>query len=678
MVSQSCPSDDLLRSYAAGGVGDAVLDAVSVHLSSCSDCVARLDQLTVVHDPLSIGLRQVGQVGAPKPVSAVRSGTVLREYRLVEKLGEGGMGTVFKALHSRLGKTVAIKVIRGCRRSSADAIARFEREMQAVGRLDHPNIVRATDAGEADGIQFLVMEYVNGVNLSDLVKARGPFPRSEACRLVCDAAVGLAHAHSHGLVHRDVKPSNLIYTMDGSVKVLDLGLALLPADDVLDSVLAAAGTGSGGSSLTETGTVVGTQHYIAPEQLRNSHTVDGRADVYGLGATLWYLLTGSPPPNSVPETGSVPGDLPREVWARLLARDPEDRYPSAESVVEALTPFANEPPRPRRRLWLVAAAVVAVVGTTLAMTRPWASPSTANPVPAPVPVAIELAPAPRTVIPAGLIPMTRAESVALRDKCKDFLRVPPEVTDDLGMRFAFIPPGELGLSGECRVRITRPYYLGVSEVTIGEFRQFVTAEKYRTTAETNGRGGSLFALDRVRHDLLVDPKYLWHSPGYPVVSDARPVTQVSWHDAVAYCAWRTKQTGIVHRLPTEAEWVWGARAGTPKWEGVRADKALADRVIWYMGNTQQPQPVRSLEPSPWGLYDVFGNVTEWCHDADSLMPSGTYVDWRGPKGPQAPDALHVTHGIAYVHPTALLLYRQLMPGDAAKSYVGFRVLRELQ
>src|SRR5688572_22053119 len=207
---------------------------------------------------------------------------MIRDYRLVARLGQGGMGTVYRALHSRLGKVVAVKVLPPDL-MQADAVSRFQREMRAVGKLHHPNIVQAFDAGEHEGTHFLVMECVDGCDLHSLVKQRGPLSIADACEIVRQAAVGLQHAHQHGLVHRDIKPSNLMLSEEGQVKLLDLGLALIQ------------GPTNQGGDLTMACQVMGTPDFVAPEQASDSHSVDIRADIYSLGCTLYYLLSGAPP-----------------------------------------------------------------------------------------------------------------------------------------------------------------------------------------------------------------------------------------------------------------------------------------------------------------------------------------------------------------------------------------------
>jgi len=283
----------------------------------------------------------------PAPTETADLGT-LREYRLLAKLGEGGMGAVYKALHTRLDRVVALKVLPTQRLGNEQAVARFSREMKAVGKLDHPNIVRATDAGEAEGTHYLVMELVDGLDLSQFVKQVGPPKIADACELIRQAAVGLQHAHEHDLVHRDVKPSNLMLTPGGVVKILDLGLALLHAEP-------------GGEEVTSTGQAMGTADYMAPEQTFDSHSVDIRADVYSLGCTLYKLLCGQAPfasekrqarfakmlahvQESVPPVTDRRGDVPEGLVAilnRMLAKQPEDRFATPAELADALGPFCG-------------------------------------------------------------------------------------------------------------------------------------------------------------------------------------------------------------------------------------------------------------------------------------------------------------------------------------------------
>jgi formylglycine-generating enzyme required for sulfatase activity len=259
------------------------------------------------------------------------------------------MGTVYKALHTKLDRVVALKLLPPERVDDARRLARFEREMKAVGHLNHPNIVQAYDAREIEGRTVLVMEYVDGLDLSELVRLQGPLPIADACEVVRQAALGLQYAHEQGMVHRDVKPSNLMLTAEGRVKILDLGLALLRS------------TGPQGEEVTNTGQTVGTADYIAPEQVNDSHLVDVRADVYSLGCTLYKLLSGQAPfagpdyqgafrkmmahvREAVPSIKQRREEIPDRlvtVLDRMLAKNPDDRFATPGEVAAALERFAR-------------------------------------------------------------------------------------------------------------------------------------------------------------------------------------------------------------------------------------------------------------------------------------------------------------------------------------------------
>jgi len=273
----------------------------------------------------------------------------LGEYRLLEKLGEGGMGTVYKALHTKLDRVVALKLLSTRRLRDQHAAARFEREMKAVGAVDHPNVVRAMDARQIEGTSFLVMEYVEGVDLNLLSRQCHPLAVADACEIVRQAALGLEAVRRHGLVHRDVKPSNLMVTAEGVVKLLDLGLARFQYDPQVED------------EVTGAGSAMGTADYMAPEQISDSRSVDIRADIYGLGCTLYKILAGQAPfsgpkyrsmtekvaghlQDRVPPIRDLRGDVPPELVRlveRMLAKDPAKRPGTPAEVADAVGPLAS-------------------------------------------------------------------------------------------------------------------------------------------------------------------------------------------------------------------------------------------------------------------------------------------------------------------------------------------------
>jgi serine/threonine-protein kinase len=276
----------------------------------------------------------------------------LGHYLLLERLGEGGMGQIFKARHQLMNRLVAVKVIRKERLADPDAVQRFRREIQMAGQLaGHPHIVIAHDACQIGDTHLLVMEYIEGVDLSRLVRRSGPLPVAQAAAYIRQAALGLQHAHERGLVHRDVKPSNLLVTAQGStVKVLDMGLARSLG----------GGAPAALHDLTQSGTVVGTPDYIAPEQSLDPRRADIRADIYSLGCTFYFMLAGKPPfPEGTlaqkllwhqqvepPALELSRSDVPAAVSAiirRMMAKRPEDRYDTPAAVADALAPYCQSP-----------------------------------------------------------------------------------------------------------------------------------------------------------------------------------------------------------------------------------------------------------------------------------------------------------------------------------------------
>ena len=288
-------------------------------------------------------------------------------YTLLEPIGQGGMGTVFKAEHGVMGQLVALKVLSRAKLHNPVAIQRFRREVKAAASLDHPNIVTAHDAGQVGNVHFLVMEYVEGQDLVRWLQQHGPLPIEWACEFIRQAALGLDHAHRQQMVHRDIKPANIMVTWPDpsrppAVKVLDMGLARLVRDDSEADLT--GDSASWGDSLetgvTQAGQIVGTPDYLAPEQILGSREVDRRCDIFGLGCTLFKLLTcqlpfsgrnlaekmqarinpAAPPP---PGVRSFRPDVPpplETIVSRMVARDPEQRFQDAASVAEALTPFS--------------------------------------------------------------------------------------------------------------------------------------------------------------------------------------------------------------------------------------------------------------------------------------------------------------------------------------------------
>jgi serine/threonine protein kinase len=285
----------------------------------------------------------------------------LNEYKLLERIGKGRMAGVYRAVH-RLGSSVAIKVLPPSKARDPKTFARFEREAELAMRLAHPNIVRTFQTGQADDLHYIVMEHLDGETLDEVLKRRGRLGIAEAVRIVHQALLGLDHIDNHNMVHRDLKPGNLMLvagagedlgadTQTATVKILDIGLGRMLFDEE-------GLPNDPGSELTTQGDFIGTPDYVAPEQARDSHNADIRSDIYSLGCVLYHALTGQVPfPGNNPvrkmvqhareaptPVRSLSPDIPEalvQVVDRMMAKDPAKRYDSAQAAAKALERYQS-------------------------------------------------------------------------------------------------------------------------------------------------------------------------------------------------------------------------------------------------------------------------------------------------------------------------------------------------
>lgn len=661
------------------------------------------------------------------------------KFEILQLLGQGGMGAVYQARHKVMNRLVALKVINPRFVGNSEALERFQREVQAAAQLHHPNIIAAHDADCAGATHFLVMEYVEGTDLARCVQREGPFPVARACHFIRQAALGLQHAHEHGLVHRDIKPSNLMLTAGGVVKIMDFGLVRLERE------------GSDGIRLTTESALMGTADYIAPEQARDAHAADIRADIYSLGCSLYYLLAGKPPftgaspikkimnhlSESVPLAAlpaSVPGEL-RAVLHKMLAKYPAQRYQTPAEVAQALAPFVQEgirgerawaptdpgqervrieeerdrknllppnPPPPAKReeaehfrpsvspspglrRWVApatigAALVVMLVTTVIAYLAilgrapteeqspkatadgprqvapreetPPSGPASAAPnnegtkepnsPPTPSPTgkgernrndpaipketgskesSIEPIPVdpkkPKEVKEPSPKPTTEDSE---KPKPPDVL--PPKLTNSLGMEFVLVPKGEFwmggggGEKGKEKVQIRKDFYLGVTTVTQGQWRAVMGNNPSWFSRE--GKGAK-------KVKTIADAEL-----------DEFPVETVSWNDVQQFLSKlkeRQEERDREYRLPTSAEWEYACRGGaafpdedTFDFYLSKPSNDLSSEEANFNGNfpagkaakgtyLERPSKVASYAPNRLGLYDMHGNVWQWCADS---------------------------------------------------------------
>jgi serine/threonine-protein kinase len=567
--------------------------------------LARTAPSAIDLDSLGMPVRRV----APRP---------LGKFLLLQLLGKGGCGTVWRAQDTELDRVVAVKIPHTSLLTSPGLRERFRREARAAAQLSHPNIVTLFEVTQVEDTPLLVMEYVEGTNLGRLVEQSGPLPVRQACDCIRQAALGLQHAHERGLVHRDVKPANLLLTApsparasagQGVVKVLDLGLARLPRRPA-----------DADSSLTEPGCLMGTADFMAPEQGRDARTADARADVYSLGCSLYYLLTARLPfpggtasekllrhhleePAPLEQLQPAVSPALAAVVRKMMARHPADRYQTAAEVAIALTAVHEAADKPASASPLEAAP---------AAPQPTSGGRSAS-VPAP--------PWPRRRRTAGFLlgVLALLGLLLLLHPWTWFGRpVPPElvvenfrgtpvlpalvVENSLGMKLRLIPPGQF-LRGSDEgekdredhegprreITITRAFYLGICEVT---------QRQYETVMGSN-------------------PSYFKQQKDGP---PHYPVERVTYPMAVLFCERLSvlpaeRQAGRVYRLPSEAEWEYACRAGTRTMYHFEGGVNQLGEYAWFDENAGgKSHPVMQKQPNAWGLYDMYGNVWEWCAD----------------------------------------------------------------
>ncbi len=370
------PDPAQLAAFLEGVLTEEERSSVESHVEHCQVCCDVM--AAVPMDGLAAQIRDIGDevdtnaeawsvVTEPGFDKAVAQGPQLPDalqghnrYRILEPLGKGGMGVVFKAQHRVMDRIVALKVIDSSLIDNPRMVERFRNEVKAAALLTHPNIVRAYDAEQAGNLHFLVMEYVDGISLSELVRRKGPLPVDQALGVIRKVAHGLHHAFQQGMVHRDIKPGNIMVTRTGKVRILDFGLARLARErqQITDSSVDLVPPDAPGDALTLAGSILGTPDYIAPEQVQDSRSADTRADIYSLGCTAWFLLTGQPPyptgtaiqkltahreqtPEPLTNLRAELDEPVVQLISRMMERNPEDRFQRPKQValaIEALTP----------------------------------------------------------------------------------------------------------------------------------------------------------------------------------------------------------------------------------------------------------------------------------------------------------------------------------------------------
>ncbi len=588
------PKGDFLRrvelAALAGSKSDVVVEATGAYQSPAHSVpgvasVRSLSDQPTRHAPPGAHVDFSADAGLP-------AGTMLGQYRILGELGAGGMGHVYKAVHVAMERTVALKVIAPHLLRDARARARFQQEVRTAARLHHPNIVMAHDAAEARGLSFLVMEYVEGATLSSLVADQGLPPVPLACEIIRQAALGLQHAHDKGMVHRDIKPGNLMvaaqhtpgsgaivsppnrgHTLPGwpsapLVKILDFGVARLRE------------WGSDGEPLkikplTQEGCVVGTPEFMSPEQACDSRMVDIRSDIYSLGCTFYFLLAGRPPFSAttaletmvqhlkqpLPPIESFRPGLPAGLTSivnKMLAKSADQRYQTPAELAEALLPWtanlAASAVGPEVAVPQVGCEPTAPLGVEALQPTHANGPAGTQP-PGTAGAAITARSTPPTSSHSmtflALLSLVAVSAVAFWAIMNFFERPQPldegepadQQVNRLGMKFIRLPRGEfqraVGPRGQ-KTAIDHDFEVAATEVTRGQFGRFVQASGYKTLAEAGGpdnRGCFVPTADGGKWW----PTMNWANCGQDEVD--LPVTCVAWNDAVAFCNWLSSREG---------------------------------------------------------------------------------------------------------------------------------------
>ncbi|MCA9018946.1 MAG: SUMF1/EgtB/PvdO family nonheme iron enzyme, partial [Planctomycetaceae bacterium] len=542
---------------------------------------------------------------------------LIADYLILEPIGSGGMGTVYKAMHRRMKRIVALKVIRTDLQHVPDRLKRFEREVQTAARLSHPHIVTAYDAGEDQGIHYLICEYIDGESLTQMVRSSGPLDFSDALNCILQVAQGLEYAHRQGVIHRDIKPANILVDDQGDLKILDMGLARLqqPTEDVLGT--------DAPTELTTSQFFMGTIDYMAPEQARNTKLADHRSDIYSLGCTFYFLLTAEPVyqgettverilahrEEPIPRLSERLPQVPvgfNPIFEKMLAKSPDDRYQSVTELIADLENFSRDyegqttvipldespKPQPTKDSWASTTTKVQPAVpelTTLESANPqqvaktgvfptrgllWGGLAVAAAI---VIGAFSWKPSETdrsesgSEVAAGSSKSNTADtSVAPLQQSyaeKTGLPVKLEVPigagkSDVKLELMLIPPGTFQMGDQAassdapphQVSLTRPCYMSATEVTNEQFREFVNATNYQTDAERSGGYGMAGG------NWVKTMEFSWKNLGDLPVQDQAPAVSISWNDATAFCDWLSDKTGDRYRLPTEAEWEYACRA----------------------------------------------------------------------------------------------------------------------
>ena len=656
-TSMDCPNEDLLRLLATGAMPAKRFESLCLHVEHCDACQKNWEVLREENDELvasfrfitpndlakaQLELQSESRAGLEKTVFhphepiqltklALNPPCELGPYDVHHLIAQGGMGEIYQARHKRLGRSVALKVMRGYRHLDPVSHEHFVNEMANAGKLDHPNLVRALDAWESEGCLYLAFELLEGKTLQQLLDQGTILSLENIFECMRGICSGLDHLHSHNLVHFDLKPSNVMRLPDGTIKLIDIGLA--------------KSTGPTPSTHTPG---AGTKGYIAPEAQNADYEIDKRSDLYSLGRLLEFMLNKWKSAGNNPANSSL-GNALGNIATKLTQAVPADRYQTITQVIgdldKAGIDLKKRPKFPSQNGLFIGITGFAILSATvLALWLPrnqQATESTKKAFsPRATPIPIKLA-----TIPAGSFMMGAADND------------PDAKQDEFPRR---------------KVEFKKPFRMGKSEVTVGQFREFVTATGYHTAAEKDEKGGWKAGLATSWGEQ--SPIFYWADPAYPIGEDL-PVTMVTYQDALAFCEWLGKRDGVTCRLPTEAEWEYACRAGTD--DIFPFPISHRDMYSWSSYNIKEslsPRPVGTRTANAWGLVDTVGNVREWCMDWYSPEAYKTPFS-EAPSGP-AGGNLRAVRGACFMDKSIFLrsTNRGYLAPDQVINNQGFRVV----
>ncbi len=655
----NCPNDEQLRLLAKGAMPLVQFDALCAHVESCDTCQIHLELIWEDEDGLITAIKSLTQDDLAKAQSELESesraglakivqdaepleGTNpfagpalnppcdLGAYEVQSLIARGGMGEVYQARHKRLGRPVALKVIRRHRLNDPVTHEYFLNEMANAGRMDHPNLVRAFDGWEVDGCLYLAFEHLEGKSLQQFFDQENRPTLEEVLNCLRGICAGLDHLHKQNLIHCDLKPSNVMRLPDGTIKLIDIGLAK-----------------STGPMKSPHKPGAGTRGYRAPEAENSDSEIDQRSDLYSLGRLLEFMLNKLEAGGTSPSSTHL-GKALGKITAKLTKTAPADRYQSVTQVINDLNEAASGKDRAKLPSGWALFGIPAIAILSVAAVTFWNS---------------NREPGHQTLTEPGLkqkvdrIPM-RMVTLSGGSFLMGAVENDPETaSNELPRR---------------KIEFAKPFRMGITEVTVEQYREFVNATGYKTEAELSGKGGWKSGLATSWGEQ--NPAYYWGNPGYSI-ADELPVTMVTYKDANAFCTWLSERDGLTYRLPTEAEWEYGCRAGT---KGIHSFPIEArDSYAWSSFNIKSslsPRPVGTRTPNPWGLVDTVGNVREWCLDWYSETAYQTPIN-DAPRGPSS-GHLRVVRGACFIDMTKFLRssHRGFLAPEQAINNQGFRVV----